>query len=632
MFLLCFVQQMTFCAASAIADTPLDKNDTTATADIDKANKKIYDTFLSDPIGARKLAETELFNAKNLGYKKGIGQSLLNIGLTYWSQSYCQISLLYLDTAIHYIPKKDHESLSNLYRHIARDYIDLKKYDDAASFLRQAADEAGDDAYLNAEIIGEQSLIYGRTRQYDLSIAEANKSLKMVRALHNIESEGILLGRLSNLYSDDNKHKDYGRALSYVDSSINLSYVVNNKRLRSSCWDTKSYILLNLNKPDEALQFANMALLLADSLGVADITARAYRSIISIYKSKGNVEKQMFYQNNYIAFLEKQNKTAQENSSQLVADHFALNEKLRSIDQLNHRDDVYNLIVTSQKKIIIGLSISLILLAIALYIVYRYYREKRQLAKTLNDKNLATTAQTQLIEIQAQHLEELNSLKNKLLLVIGHDLRGPIGNLSSLTSLFEGGHLKEDEVKQVMSSISPVIKGAELTLKNLLDWAENQIKGTSLQATTVTLLPVVEEIENIFKYSFDQKNIGFSYHVDATHRVFIDHNHLKVILRNLISNAIKFTPPKGHISITSHQIKDKITISVKDTGRGMDTDEIERLLSVKTHFTKPGTQGEKGTGIGLLLCRELIELNGGELWLTSEVDKGTTFYFNVASH
>jgi signal transduction histidine kinase len=386
-----------------------------------------------------------------------------------------------------------------------------------------------------------------------------------------------------------------------------------------------------MHRPDEALQFANSALSLSDSLGNADITARVYRSIIGIYRGKGDTKKLLYYQDRYIGFQEKQNRANQENSSQLIADHFALNEKLRSIDELSHRDDMYNLLVRSQKNIIIGLSISLILLIVALYIVYRYYREKRLLAKNLNEQHLATVAQTQLIEVQAQHLEELNNLKNKLLLVIGHDLRGPIGNLSSLTALFEDGHLKEEEVKQVMSSISPVVKGAELTLKNLLEWAENQIKGTSLQATNVTLLPVVEEIEKIFKYSFDQKNIAFSNEVVAGHTVFIDPNHLKVVLRNLISNAIKFTPPKGKITVASHLTKDKITISVKDTGRGMDTDEIERLLSVKTHFTKPGTQGEKGTGIGLLLCRELIELNGGELWLTSEVDRGTTFYFNVAS-
>ncbi|MBW4889121.1 HAMP domain-containing histidine kinase [Mucilaginibacter sp. HMF5004] len=631
LFLIYLLPQSAICAGLKTTDISSFEHDTTTFAKIDEINKKIYTTFLSDPTGARKLAEAQLIASKTIGYKKGIGQSLLNIGVTYWSQSYNQISLLYLDTAIHYISKNEHSLLSTIYRHTARDYMDLRNYDKANVFLNKAEFEAGTDEYLLAEIVTERSLIFARKKETDLAVNEVYRALKMVRPLHNTETEAILLGRLSYIYSNDTPGRNYDKALSCVDSSINLSYVTNNKRLRASCWDTKAFVLLNQHKPDEALQYANKALALSDSLGIADITTRVYKSIINIYKSKGDTKMLLFYQYNYTAFLEKQVKTSQQNSSQLVADYFELNEKLRNLEEINHKDDVYNVVVKSQKNIIIILSVSLILLIVALYVVYRYYREKRILAKNLNEQHLATIAQTQLIEIQAQHLEELNSLKNKLLLVIGHDLRGPIGNLSSLTSLFEGGHLQEAEVKQVMSSISPVVKGAELTLKNLLEWAENQIKGTNLQATCEHLQPVVDEIENTFKYSFDQKHITFTNEVKAEHTVFIDPNHLKVILRNLISNAIKFTPNKGQISVTSHTIKDKITISIKDTGRGMNTEEIERLLSVKTHFTKPGTQGEKGTGIGLLLCRELIELNGGELWLTSEVDQGTTFYFSVSN-
>jgi signal transduction histidine kinase len=628
--LICVLQQKAVCAVLT-SDSGSLKYDAVTIAGIDKANKNIYDSFLADPSRARKQAAVQLIKSKTINYKKGIGQSLLNIGVSYWSQSYSQISLLYLDTAVQYIPNTDHATLSTIYRHIARDYMDLKDYDAANVFLNKAEFEAGNDSFLTAELIGERSLIFMRKKQYELAIGEVYKSLKIIRALHNTGSEAILLGRLSGIYCEYEAGKHYDLALRCADTAINLSYAVNNKRLRASTWETESEVLLGQHKPDEALVYANKALLLSDSLGFAKITGDTYRAIIRIYQTKGDLAKQLNYQAAYIAFQDRQNKTNQQNSAQLIADYFSLNEKLHKIDVDSHKSDVYNMVVKSQKNIIIGLSISLLLLVITLYIVYRYYREKRMLAKNLNEQHLATIAQSQLIEVQAQHLEELNNLKNKLLLVIGHDLRGPIGNLTSLTALFEAGHLKEDEVKQVMKSISPVVKGAELTLKNLLEWAENQIKGTNLQSTCVELSPVVEEIENVFKYSFDQKNIAFSNEVTAGHSVFIDLNHLKVILRNLISNAIKFTPNKGQISVSSHSIKGKVTISIKDTGRGMDTDEIERLLSVKTHFTKPGTHGEKGTGIGLLLCRELIELNGGELWLTSEVDKGTIFYFSVPS-
>jgi len=625
LFFLFFVHAEAFCNTVSTDDTTEVKYDVATIAAIDQINKDAHDTFLANPANARKLAEEALIKAKTINYRKGVGQSFFNIGASYWAQSYCQISLLYIDTAVQYFSPADRYELSTCYRFMARDHIDLKDYDNARDLFIKAADEAGTDPYLLEQVTGERALLYLGLKRFDLAINEANRALKIVKKTNDKAEEAILYGRLSSIYSQYNDATHNDMAIRYTDTAVSLSYLPNNKRLRAGSWVTRANVLLNQNKQDEALQYANSGLLLADSLGLAEITANAYKAIIRIYQTKGDTKQLLAYEAGYNTFQENLEKTIQQNSSQLIIDHFALSDKLRKIDQVSRNGNT----VRSQKRIIIILSVVLILLAIALYIVYRYYREKRTLALNLNDRHLATIAQSQLIEVQAQHLEELNNLKNKLLLVIGHDLRGPIGNLSSLTGMFEHGHLKDEEIRQVMRSIGPVVRGAELTLKNLLEWAENQIKGTNLQAACIVLFPIVDEIENIFKYSFDEKNITFVNQATPEHTVFIDPNHLKVILRNLISNAIKFTPSKGQVSVTSHYIKDKITISVSDTGRGMSNEEIERLLSVKTHFTKPGTQGEKGTGIGLLLCRELIELNGGELWLTSEVEKGTTFYFSL---
>ena len=615
------------CYASVTDDTTTNRS--SATAAIDSLNGKIYNDYLNNPNRARKMAEDLLLRSKKIHYKKGIGQSFFNIGVTYWAQSYSAISLLYIDTAINYFDKEDHENLSVSYRHIARDYIELRNYPSAQHYLDKAENEADSDPALMEQILGERSILFFRTKQYEKAIGIINSQLKMVTDLNDKAEEAILYGRLSGIYAEYNKPANNALAMHYADTSATLSYRTQNKRLRASCWLTQADLFAQQNKTDIALKYANQALLLADSLGIADMTAKAYKAMMAIYQSKGDIKALLTCQKRYMAFQDAHNRAVIDNSSQLISDHFALNAQIHAIDRASHDAELNNLVVQSQKRTIIILSALLLLLIIALYIVYRYYSQKRKLVENLNQQHQATVTQAQLIEVQSQHLEELNNLKNKLLLVIGHDLRGPIGNLSSLTSMFDDGHLKEDEIVQVMRSISPVIKGAELTLKNLLEWAESQIKGNNMQSACVTLAPVVDEVRNILKYAFDQKNIQFVNQAPADHIAMIDLNHLKVILRNLISNAIKFTPPKGQITVTSHLANNKITISVSDTGRGMTDEEIERLLSAKTHFTKPGTQGEKGTGIGLLLCRELIELNGGELWLTSEVDRGTTFYFNL---
>jgi signal transduction histidine kinase len=143
------------------------------------------------------------------------------------------------------------------------------------------------------------------------------------------------------------------------------------------------------------------------------------------------------------------------------------------------------------------------------------------------------------------------------------------------------------------------------------------------------MLDVTEEIAQVFKLPLEQKNIALAIEMQEGQTVLADENHVKMILRNLVSNAVKFTEPAGTITLYAQTRGTKLMINVKDTGRGMTADEISKLFSTQTHFTMPGTKGEKGTGIGLLLCRQLAELNGGELGVTSVPDQGSTFYFTL---
>jgi signal transduction histidine kinase len=265
----------------------------------------------------------------------------------------------------------------------------------------------------------------------------------------------------------------------------------------------------------------------------------------------------------------------------------------------------------------------------AFYIVYNIYKQKNKLANELGNQNISIQHQSNLIEAQAQRLDVLNNLKNKLLMVIGHDLRGPIGNLRNITDLFEASALTDEELQQVMKSMNPVVKGAELTLTNLLQWANNQINGSGVALSKVDLLPILEEMEQTFRHLLDQKNIVFNNNVSPKTMLLADENHLKVIFRNMISNAIKFTPANGSITIAARHKNDEVVISVADTGMGIKADDIGRLWSDKTQFSKAGTMGEIGTGIGLQLCHELIELNQGKVWVQSTVGRGTTFYVSL---
>jgi signal transduction histidine kinase len=136
-------------------------------------------------------------------------------------------------------------------------------------------------------------------------------------------------------------------------------------------------------------------------------------------------------------------------------------------------------------------------------------------------------------------------------------------------------------------------------------------------------------MEQTFSHSFQKKSIEFVNQASPGQSVLADENHVKVILRNLISNAIKFTNTNGRVVLSSELKDDKVNICVEDNGKGMTEHEISQLFTIQTHFSKRGTQGESGTGIGLMLCKELIELNGGKVWVESKPNKGSRFYFSL---
>lgn len=600
------------------------------TADsINKLNNRANNIYLANPVYARELASTALLGSKIINYQKGIGYSSFIIGITYWAQSYYPISLLYIDTALRYMKKYDPKMVSICYRYIGRNYTDLKDYSSSAIYLDRALKTAGTDQEETENILSEQSYLYLKLKQYDKAFNSVNQSLHYCNALKDTGTKAILYSRLTTIYL---AKKDLNKALSYSDSTIKMSYLVNNRRLRAGAYVAQSLILFAQHNNTIALKFAQQGLALGDSLGVMDAVDRAYNALINIYTATHNTKQLVYYQNQYNAFLNNRLTLNRQNNSQLMRDHFELNEKLQDINLINQAAQEDSLRIKMQQQIITVLIISMLLLITALYIVWFYFKQKTAIAQKLREQYIATLAQSKIIKNQAHDLEELNNFKSKLLAIIGHDLRTPINNLRNVTDMFADGSFTADEVHLLMKNINPLVKGAELTLSNLLVWADGQIRGIkTIQTEPVNLLNVIEETEEICKSSLDKKHINIRHNTKANCTALVDENHIKVIFSNLISNAIKFTNKNGNIIIDVDHDDDKIVVSVTDTGIGMSTEEIEKVLSVNIHFSKPGTQGETGTGIGLLLCRELIEINGGKLWVNSSPGKGTTFYFSLPS-
>jgi signal transduction histidine kinase len=593
---------------------------------IDSENEVVYNIFLKSPDSARNMAEHALLLSEKIKYKHGIAQSYYNIGSIYWAQSYYPIALFYMNTALANTSKADKMMLSDIYSGTGRVYADLGDYKKAMYNLNKCKRYAGDDKTKLGEAYSEISYVYLKQHEYDKALSAAERSLKLNQDVGELQGAAIVYSRLGDIYLAKN---DYVRAKAYDDTAFTNSTILKMNRLRAGMYLSYAELNNRFKKYDDVIVLAKKAVALYDSIGVMSGLANGYKAIIAAYEAKNDPKNALRYEKNYTHTQDSLNTIDKVKSTQLIQNYFSLDARLNRLAEMEKKNEESKAKIEFQHTIINILVASLVLVVILLSITYYFYEQKKLLSDKLKQQHEELSAQKTLTETQAANLEEVNSLKNKMMAVIGHDLRTPIANLHNILELFEGDYLTAEEVHVLMKDVSPIVKGTELTLSNLLDWAGSQIKGRALDISKIDVFLLGAEMEQTFRHLLKQKQLQFINQAKPGELAFADENHIKVILRNLISNAIKFTGNEGKITLAATTDGDKLVISIADTGIGMTTAQIERLFAQDTHFSQSGTMGEKGTGLGLLLSTELIELNGGKLAVASEQGRGSKFYFSL---
>lgn len=232
-----------------------------------------------------------------------------------------------------------------------------------------------------------------------------------------------------------------------------------------------------------------------------------------------------------------------------------------------------------------------------------------------------------------QELENTIESRDTLYSVIAHDLRSPLGSLKMMNNAILMMVNKEkvgEEIYEMLTMMNKTSEEIFLLLDNLLKWAKNRLNKQHIYKQQTDINSIIDSTVEIYLPMAAQKNISILLeNMDKELTGLVDIDMLKTIVRNLISNAMKFSYPDGKIVISSKTEGDFVIISVQDSGKGIKKEDQGKLLKQNTHFTTYGTNNEKGSGLGLMLCKDFIELHGGKLWFESEEGKGTTFFFSL---
>jgi two-component system sensor histidine kinase/response regulator len=228
------------------------------------------------------------------------------------------------------------------------------------------------------------------------------------------------------------------------------------------------------------------------------------------------------------------------------------------------------------------------------------------------------------IEKQNKQLEELNNEKNKLFSIISHDLRSPLNSIQSYLEVLGMQGIPEEDKVFLEGSLRDLTKNTSDMLYNLLVWSKAQMDGIKLSLRELPLYGSLHNILIVEKSIATKKGIKLTYDIAEDIIVRADSDMLELVVRNLLNNAIKFTKSGGSITLKTHLEKGACVICITDTGIGM-TKEVQADVFKMKHINSFGTNNEKGVGLGLALCKEFVELQGGEIWFKSEQGKGTKF-------
>jgi signal transduction histidine kinase len=432
--------------------------------------------------------------------------------------------------------------------------------------------------------------------------------------------------------------KDYTKALKYYNKSYEFDIGLTNPYIYSAVLINKSLIYFHLGNYDSTYYLANRGLKIAKEINALDWQIQAHKNLFKADSATGQYISAIHH---YQLFFSINDSMYNEDNLNRISELEVIyeTEKKDALNKtLTDRNALDQQMIKNQRQIIIVTFIACVLFILLVFSVLRSIRKQKHINNKLNlvnaeinEKNKEIDEKNHLLIDQNKQLIRLNETKDKFFSVISHDLRGPfnalLGYLELLNSEFET--LTEDEKKTMVKSVYKSSLNTYNLLVNLLDWARSQRGMLENNAEELDIYDVVEDAIDLVRQRADKKDLLIINQIDQRIMVLADKNLLSSVLLNLLNNAIKFSPRKTLIKINCQFENDSIIVHIIDQGIGIPKEKQNDLFKIGNSSQRIGTESEIGTGLGLVLVNEFVQLIGGKIWVKSEDGKGTEFSFSL---
>ncbi len=597
---------------------------------IDTLNRISYLYYKENPDSSWAYAEKAYKLANEEKYLVGIARAKLNFSGNYYYQKKYDKAFKELNNAYRIATQtSDQVLIAVCLNNIGLAYVQQKNYPIALGHFHRSLALANSIKDFNTQMLSNfnlgfcNALLFGKDKNqayFKTSIQHYQIAQEIAKKINNITYIYTCYNRIGDLYILKNDHK----------SAIKYFQIVLSNKKEISDWELgAAYASLakaniGLKKFDNAIKYAQVGFSIAKKDNDHINIDKSLTVLAQSYQAKGD------FKNAYNTLSEKVRfaALATDEEARKKIDELLITQKNLENQYLTREISVKEKNIELSRLLIIATVFFSLVVTVLLATVYRKSKQRSRLNRLLADNNIDILQQKDLIAQQNIELQNNDDYKNKLILVIGHDLRSPFATTLQATKFFKEGDFSKEELDLFIDDFQEKILSSLEMLNDLIIWTKNN-KSTKANRTPYKLSSVTDLVIKELAQTISLKQISLHHHHTTINDVvLIDEKQVMVILRNLITNAIKFTKPKGTIEVfySTEIATNNIFLHIKDNGVGMDPKKAARLFAVfGDEMSSKGTAGESGLGIGLSLVNDFARLNDIKIQMKTQENGGTEF-------
>ena len=560
-----------------------------------------------------------------------MAETYIDLGRIHRNISSYDKALRYYLQAIRFLKQgNDKGTLANAYNETGIIHMTIDDYSKSLKYYRQALKlfEQLGQTDMVAMVYNNIGIIHDDQGNNEQALEYYQKSLESDKKAHDINGMASSLNNIGLIHFELG---EYSKALEFLNRSLEHARELNDKHKIANTNNNIGEVLIETGDYQKAHEAITTGLELSTKIHANRYKDESYELFAKLYEAQGNYKQALNYfkkhhaLNDTIFSKEKQNRLSE------IQIKYETERKEKEIELLKKDNQINKLEIKRQKNFRNYVAIFAILVLALAILAYNRFNLKKKNARILEKKNRQLSEANKKLRDSENNLRELNATKDKFFSIIAHDLKNPFHALFGFSEeMYKNiNNLDKKEIREYGKAIFEASQNLYNLLQNLLKWSRAQLGNMILKPQHLPLKPTTEEIISLLKINAEEKNIQIENDIDPNIQAYVDQNVFDTVMRNLLSNAIKFTDQGGQVKITAKKENGQTYVSLTDTGRGISQSHLENLFSVKNNLSMQGTSNEQGTGLGLILCKELIEKSHGRIWAHSTPGKGSTFSFSL---